>query len=80
MGIEIPPPKGGPATFPKVTSAEPLSPLTPEEDEPSILKPVEDSEQNDDMSLCLSEGILNPAFKFLHLLLCDHDHSFVLFL
>ncbi|KAK1804221.1 hypothetical protein P4O66_020258 [Electrophorus voltai] len=56
MGIEIPPPKGGPATFTKVASTDSPSPLTPEEDEPKTLKPPEDSEQNDAISVCLSEG------------------------
>ncbi|XP_017559208.1 highly divergent homeobox isoform X1 [Pygocentrus nattereri] len=62
MGIEIPPPKGGPATFPKVASAEPPSPLTPEEDEPRILKPAEDSEQNDVVSLCMSEDGTSDSY------------------
>ncbi|XP_066504542.1 highly divergent homeobox [Hoplias malabaricus] len=62
MGIEIPPPKGGPATFPKVASTEPPSPLTPEEDETSSVKPSEDSEQHEVVSLCLSEDGVSDAY------------------
>ncbi|XP_072520032.1 highly divergent homeobox [Salminus brasiliensis] len=62
MGIEIPPPKGGPATFPKVSSADPPSPLTPDEDDLGTLKPVEDGEQNDVMSLCLSEDGASDSY------------------
>ncbi|XP_058252332.1 highly divergent homeobox isoform X2 [Hemibagrus wyckioides] len=51
MGIDIPPPKGGPATFPK----ELQTPLTPEGDKPKSVEPPQDSEQNDSLSLSLSE-------------------------
>ncbi|XP_026991800.1 highly divergent homeobox isoform X2 [Tachysurus fulvidraco] len=47
MGIDIPPPKGGPATFPKVASTDLQSPLTPEGDKPKSVEPPQDSEQND---------------------------------
>ncbi|XP_053362605.1 highly divergent homeobox isoform X1 [Clarias gariepinus] len=53
MGIDIPPPKGGPATFSKLSSAKPQSPLTPEGDK--SVEPLQESEQNDAVSLCLSE-------------------------
>lgn len=61
MGIDIPPPKGGPATFSKLSSAEPQSPLTPEGDK--SVEPLQESEQNDAVSLCLSEGKRNLLFK-----------------
>lgn len=63
MGIDIPPPKGGPATFPKVSNAELQSPLTPEGDKPKSVEPALDSEQNDALSLCLSEGRRQFLFK-----------------
>lgn len=56
MGIDIPPPKGGPATLSKVASAECPLPFTPEGDQPNSVEPPQDSEQNDAASLCLSEG------------------------
>lgn len=65
MGIDIPPPKGGPATFPKLASADLSSPLTSEGDKPVELP--QDSEQNDAVSLCLSEGLrnlCNSVFSF----------------
>ncbi|XP_022539463.2 highly divergent homeobox [Astyanax mexicanus] len=62
MGIEIPPPKGGPATFPKVASADPPSPLTPDEEDPGNVKPGDDSEQNDVVSLCLSEDGASDSY------------------
>lgn len=63
MGIDIPPPKGGPATFPKVASAALPSPVTSEGDKPKSIEPPQDSEQNDAVSLCLSEGMTNLLFK-----------------
>lgn len=65
MGIDIPPPKGGPATFSKVASAECPSPLTPEGDKPNSVEPPQDSEQNDAVSLCLSEGRRNNLFEYI---------------
>lgn len=59
MGIDIPPPKGGPATFPK----ELQTPLTPEGDKPKSVEPPQDSEQNDSLSLSLSECRGNLLFK-----------------
>ncbi len=53
MGIEIPPPKGGPVTFPNQTA--PHSPHIPE-DERQTPELGEASEHNDVMSLCLSDG------------------------
>uniref|UniRef100_A0A4W4DWR0 Homeobox domain-containing protein n=1 Tax=Electrophorus electricus TaxID=8005 RepID=A0A4W4DWR0_ELEEL len=80
MGIEIPPPKGGPATFTKVASTDSPSPLTPEEDEPKTLKPPEDSEQNDAISVCLSEGredafLMWHEFKKFSPCSCHHEIS-----
>ncbi|XP_046706145.1 highly divergent homeobox isoform X3 [Silurus meridionalis] len=62
MGIDIPPPKGGPATFPKVVSAELHSPLTPERDNSKSVEPPQDSEQNDTLSLCLSEDRASDSY------------------
>ncbi|XP_056091162.1 highly divergent homeobox isoform X3 [Rhinichthys klamathensis goyatoka] len=50
MGIEIPPPKGGPVTFPNPTA--PHSPHILEDDCPEL---GEAGEHNDAMSLCLSD-------------------------
>ncbi|XP_060783646.1 highly divergent homeobox isoform X2 [Neoarius graeffei] len=62
MGIDIPPPKGGPATFPKVTSAELPSPLTPEGDKQKSIEPPQNSEQNDAVSLCFSEDGASDSY------------------
>lgn len=53
MGIEIPPPKGGPVVFPNPT--DPRSPHVLEDD---CLTPElgEASEHNGQVSLCLSDG------------------------
>ncbi|XP_063794469.1 highly divergent homeobox isoform X2 [Pseudophryne corroboree] len=51
MGIEVPPPRGGPATFPKHTEFS--SSLTPSED--PVAGVVEDSDRHDEVSICLSE-------------------------
>lgn len=51
MGIEIPPPKGGPVMFPNPTA--PHSPHILEDDYPEL---GEAGEHNDSMSLCLSDG------------------------
>ncbi|MBN3295981.1 HDX protein, partial [Amia calva] len=55
MGIEIPPPKGGPADF--TNQPEPGSPeaLTPGGDTCKTSEPTEDSDRNDEVSICLSE-------------------------
>lgn len=63
MGIDIPPPKGGPATFPKVASTELQSPLTPEGDKPKSVEPPQDSEQNGAVSLSLSKCRRHFLFK-----------------
>lgn len=63
MGIDIPPPKGGPATFVKIASTEHQTPLTPERDKSKSVEASQESEQNDAMSLCLSEGKRNPVYK-----------------
>ncbi|XP_076148167.1 highly divergent homeobox [Alosa pseudoharengus] len=61
MGIEIPPPKGGPPTFPKQSITDPPSPLTPEGPEPKTPEVGEGSEHNDEVSVCLSEdGTSDP--------------------
>lgn len=55
MGIEIPPPKGGPAVF---TTSSPgnESPLALSPDEESLRTPEHGDDLNDEGSLCLSEG------------------------
>ncbi|XP_030622367.1 highly divergent homeobox [Chanos chanos] len=52
MGIELPPPKGGPPSFPRPASAE--SPLPSSPEEPKTAEQGVDGEQND-VSICLSE-------------------------
>ncbi|XP_041430915.1 highly divergent homeobox isoform X2 [Xenopus laevis] len=49
MGIEVPPPRGGPATF-----SESGSSLLPSVDDP-VAEVAEDNDRNDDASICLSE-------------------------
>ncbi|XP_068105363.1 highly divergent homeobox isoform X2 [Hyperolius riggenbachi] len=51
MGIEVPPPRGGPATFPEHQDS--ASSLTPTED--PVAGVVEESDRNDAVSICLSE-------------------------
>lgn len=49
MGIEVPPPRGGPATFPERSTSS----LTPTED--PIAGVVEENDRHDEVSICLSE-------------------------
>lgn len=53
MGIDIPPPKGGPVMFPN-----PIAPHSPHilEDDCQTLELGEAGEHNDAVSLCLSDG------------------------
>ncbi|XP_029786731.1 highly divergent homeobox isoform X2 [Suricata suricatta] len=54
MGIEVPPPRGGPADFSEQPESGSLSALTPvEEAGPEV---GEDNDRNDEVSICLSEG------------------------
>ncbi|XP_051823835.1 highly divergent homeobox isoform X1 [Antechinus flavipes] len=54
MGIEVPPPRGGPADFSEQPESGPLSALASgEEAGPEV---VEDNDRNDEVSICLSEG------------------------
>lgn len=54
MGIEVPPPRGGPADFSEQPESGSLSAFTPgEEAGPEV---GEDNDRNDDVSICLSEG------------------------
>lgn len=49
MGIEVPPPRGGPATFPEHQDSS----MTPTED--PIAGVVEENDRHDEVSICLSE-------------------------
>lgn len=53
MGIEVPPPRGGPADFSEHPESGSLSALTREEAGPEV---EEDNDRNDEGSICLSEG------------------------
>ncbi|XP_060264366.1 highly divergent homeobox isoform X4 [Ovis aries] len=54
MGIQVPPPRGGPADFSEQPEYGSLSALTPgEEAGPEV---GEDNDRNDEVSICLSEG------------------------
>ncbi|KAM9323833.1 highly divergent homeobox [Gastrophryne carolinensis] len=55
MGIEVPPPRGGPATFPDHQDS-PASALTPKED--PVATAMEESDRHDNVSICLSEDSL----------------------
>ncbi|KAJ8338316.1 hypothetical protein SKAU_G00372820 [Synaphobranchus kaupii] len=55
MGIEIPPPKGGPAVFTNHSDTESPRCLTPDVDDVTTPEPGEDSERTDEVSICLSE-------------------------
>ncbi|XP_058857050.1 highly divergent homeobox-like isoform X1 [Acipenser ruthenus] len=63
MGIEIPPPKGGPADF--TDQPDPGSPgtLTPGEHTPKTSDQAEDSDHNDEVSICLSEDGASDAYQ-----------------
>ncbi|MGH0138968.1 UNVERIFIED_CONTAM: hypothetical protein FKN15_000209 [Acipenser sinensis] len=63
MGIEIPPPKGGPADF--IDQPDPGSPgtLTPGEHTPKTSDQAEDSDHNDEVSICLSEDGVSDAYQ-----------------
>ncbi|XP_053329806.1 highly divergent homeobox [Spea bombifrons] len=52
MGIEVPPPRGGPATFPEQLESG-SSVLSSGED--PVAEVSEDNDRNDDVSICLSE-------------------------
>ncbi|TSL89878.1 Ribosomal protein S6 kinase alpha-3 [Bagarius yarrelli] len=62
MGIDIPPPKGGPVTFPKVSSTDLLSPLTPEGGKPRSVESQQENGQNDAVSVCSSEDGVNDFY------------------
>ncbi|XP_062856460.1 highly divergent homeobox [Trichomycterus rosablanca] len=62
MGIEIPPPKGGPVTFPKVAGTELPPSSTPEGDGVRYTAPQQDGEQSDAVSLCLSEDGASDSY------------------
>ncbi|XP_007534071.1 highly divergent homeobox [Erinaceus europaeus] len=53
MGIEVPPPRGGPADFSEQSESGSLSALTPGED--AVAEAGEDNDRNDEVSICLSE-------------------------
>ncbi|KAJ8254871.1 hypothetical protein GJAV_G00198290 [Gymnothorax javanicus] len=55
MGIEIPPPKGGPAVFTDQLETESPRCLSPDVDEVTTPEPAEDSERTDEVSICLSD-------------------------
>uniref|UniRef100_A0A8D2DXM9 Highly divergent homeobox n=1 Tax=Sciurus vulgaris TaxID=55149 RepID=A0A8D2DXM9_SCIVU len=54
MGIEVPPPRGGPADFSEQPESVSLSALTPGEEAGHEVG--EDNDRNDEVSICLSEG------------------------
>ncbi|KAJ8405723.1 hypothetical protein AAFF_G00311600 [Aldrovandia affinis] len=56
MGIEIPPPKGGPAVFSSQSDAASPRSVTSEGDAARGPEADEDSERVDEVSVCLSEG------------------------
>ncbi|XP_077002845.1 highly divergent homeobox [Tamandua tetradactyla] len=54
MGIEVPPPRGGPADFSEQPESGSLSAFTPRDEAgPEV---GEDNDKNDQVSICLSEG------------------------
>ncbi|XP_061093152.1 highly divergent homeobox isoform X2 [Conger conger] len=55
MGIEIPPPKGGPAVFTNQSETDSPRCLTPDVDDVTTPEPGEDSERTDEVSICLSD-------------------------
>lgn len=54
MGIEVPPPRGGPADFSEQPESGSLSALTTGEE--AGPEAEEDNDRNDEVSICLSEG------------------------
>lgn len=66
MGIEVPPPRGGPADFSEQPeSGSSLSALTPGEEAGTEVG--EDNDRNDEVSICLSEA--SSQGTLLHLLI-----------
>ncbi|KAL2077767.1 hypothetical protein ACEWY4_027271 [Coilia grayii] len=63
MGIDIPPPKGGPPNFPKQSSTDVPSPPTPEGPEPKTPDVGESSEHNDEVTVCLSEDGMSDPYQ-----------------
>ncbi|KAL4648810.1 highly divergent homeobox isoform X1 [Arapaima gigas] len=63
MGIEIALPKGGPPAFIDHSSAESPRSLTSEGDDVKTPDPGEDSERNDEVSICLSEDGASDAIQ-----------------
>ncbi|XP_041111754.1 highly divergent homeobox-like isoform X2 [Polyodon spathula] len=63
MGIEIPPPKGGPADFTDQTDPGSPGTLTPGEHTPKTSDQAEDSDHNDEVSICLSEDGASDAYQ-----------------
>lgn len=61
MGIEIPPPKGGPAVFTNTSSPRGDSPVTFSPEEDRLRTPEFGDDLNDGVSLCLSEGGASDA-------------------
>ncbi|XP_064184434.1 highly divergent homeobox isoform X2 [Anguilla rostrata] len=55
MGIETPPPKGGPAVFTNHSESESPCRWTPDVDDVTTPEPGEDGERTDEVSICLSE-------------------------
>lgn len=54
MGIEVPPPRGGPADFSDQSEFGTKSSLTPGEEIATEVS--DDNDRNDEVSICLSEG------------------------
>ncbi|KAG9341673.1 hypothetical protein JZ751_018737 [Albula glossodonta] len=72
MGIEIPPPKGGPAVFSSQSEADSPRCLSPDVDEVKTPEPGEDSERTDEVSICLSEGEGQNMLHSTTPCLCSH--------
>ncbi|XP_028671794.1 highly divergent homeobox isoform X2 [Erpetoichthys calabaricus] len=63
MGIEIPPPKGGPADFTDLPDAGSPGELTPGGDNSKTSDQADDSDRNDEVSICLSEDGASDAYQ-----------------
>lgn len=72
MGIEIPPPKGGPAVFTSSPGNE--SPVALSPDEERLRTPELGDDLNDGGSVCLSEGQAR-RYYVQHLPLHEHHVS-----
>lgn len=70
MGIEVPPPRGGPADFSDQSEFVSKSALNPGEE--TATEVGDDNDRNDEVSICLSEGSSQGIWKCVHVFLISY--------